>query len=91
MQECFREHPDVYGAELEPDEEEEGGQPPASLPDGEAEGKPESTTKKSAVEKIQPSEETETVPITEKGSKATSATSANYLDSTLNKGTKPSS
>jgi mitochondrial intermembrane space import and assembly protein 40 len=90
MQECFREHPDVYGAELEPDEEEEGG-PPASLPDGEPEGKPESTTKESAIEKTQSSEGTETVPITEKGSKATSATSANYLDYSLNKGTKPSS
>jgi hypothetical protein len=25
MQECFREHPDVYGAELEGDDEEEEG------------------------------------------------------------------
>jgi mitochondrial intermembrane space import and assembly protein 40 len=25
MQECFREHPDIYGAELEGDEEEEEG------------------------------------------------------------------
>jgi intermembrane space import and assembly protein 40 len=26
MQECFREYPDIYGAELEPEDEEEGSE-----------------------------------------------------------------
>lgn len=29
MQDCFRNHPDVYGAELEEDEEADGTPPPA--------------------------------------------------------------
>ena len=32
MQDCFRQHPDVYGAELEDDEEFEGGAPVAAAP-----------------------------------------------------------
>jgi intermembrane space import and assembly protein 40 len=29
MQDCFRQHPDVYGAELEDDDDVEGGAPPS--------------------------------------------------------------
>ena len=33
MQDCFREHPDIYGAELAEDDEEEAAAP-ASAPEG---------------------------------------------------------
>ena len=37
MQECFRKYPDIYGAELEPDEEEEGIELAKHGKEGEAE------------------------------------------------------
>jgi len=41
MQDCFRQHPDVYGAELE-DDEIEGGAPAQAPPAGEQEVLPTS-------------------------------------------------
>lgn len=42
MQDCFREHPDIYGAELEPDDEDD--EPGAPVKEGgEAEEVPSST------------------------------------------------
>lgn len=40
MQDCFRQHPDVYGSELEDDETEAGGEPGNDAPAGSAEDAP---------------------------------------------------
>jgi hypothetical protein len=55
MQDCFREHPDVYGAELEPDEEEDGVEETPTRAGGEAEEVPDATAAKTASKTENPS------------------------------------